>query len=164
MTNLSADARRLADELKRRDVKVVFAESCTAGLVSASLSRIPGISQWLCGSAVTYRDDTKVQWLAVRPAELLRESAVSQPVARQMARGVLMNTPEAHLSASVTGHLGPDAPPDLDGVIYVAVARRRGARIHVVREQRLLLTSSTRHKRQREAVAQVFRCLLNSIK
>lgn len=156
-------ARQLARLLAERKLRVVFAESCTAGLVSATLSRIPGISQWHCGSAVTYRDDTKRQWLAVRGADIQRESAVSEPVARQMARGVLTNTPEAHLSASVTGHLGPDAPPELDGVIYMAVARRRGSRIQHSCVERLHLASSTRYQRQREAAAQVFRCLLDEI-
>jgi len=156
-------ARELARLLAARELRIVFAESCTAGLVSATLSRFPGISQWHCGSAVTYRDDTKSKWLAVRSADILRQSAVSEPVARQMARGVLTNTPEAHFSAAVTGHLGPDAPPDLDGMIYVAVARRRGVRTNVVLEQRFKLTSSTRYQRQREAVAQVFQCLLESL-
>jgi nicotinamide-nucleotide amidase len=156
-------ARQVARTLAERELRVVFAESCTAGLVSAALSRIPGISQWHCGSAVTYRDDTKSQWLAVRAADIARESAVSEPVARQMARGVLTNTPEAHLSASVTGHLGPDAPPDLDGVIYVAIAQRRGSRIQLSCVERLQLTSTTRYQRQREAVAQVFRYLLDAI-
>lgn len=156
-------ARQVARTLAERKLRVVFAESCTAGLVSASLSRIPGISQWHCGSAVTYRDDSKLQWLKVHASDIVRETAVSETVARQMARGVLKNTPEAHLSASVTGHLGPDAPADLDGVIYVAIARRRGPRMSVVREARLKLSSSTRYQRQREAVAHVFRCLLDSI-
>lgn len=156
-------ARQVARLLAEHNKRVVFAESCTAGLVSATLSRIPGISQWHCGSAVTYREDTKVQWLQVRAADIRRKSAVSETIARQMARGVLQATPEADIAAAVTGHLGPDAPPDLDGVVYVSAATRRGARCRVIRVERLQLSSTTRYQRQREAVTHVFRCLIDSI-
>ena len=56
MSLLSA-ARRLAKILAATNHKIVFAESCTAGLVAQSLSRIPGISPWHCGSMVTYRNE-----------------------------------------------------------------------------------------------------------
>lgn len=156
-------AREVARLLAQRETRVVFAESCTAGLVSATLSRIPGISQWHCGSAVTYRENMKTKWLDVSAADIRKFTAVSEQVARQMARGVLINTPEANIAASVTGHLGPDAPPELDGVIFVSVAVRRGKQARVVKTERLQLESSTRYQRQREAVAEVFRCLIESI-
>jgi len=160
---ITALARQVARLLAEHNKRVVFAESCTAGLASATLSRIPGISQWHCGSAVTYREETKVKWLQVRSADIRRESAVSETVARQMARGVLEATPEADISAAVTGHLGPDAPPDLDGVVFVCVASRRGGQCRVIRVERLQLSSTTRYQRQREAVRYVFRCLIDSI-
>jgi len=120
----SAICQRVADLLARTNRRVVFAESCTAGLVPALLAAIPGISQHLCGSAVTYREDTKSRWLGV-PAEVLRDySAVSLPVAERMAVEVLKNTPEADISLSVTGHLGPNAPDHQDGLIYVGSAAR----------------------------------------
>jgi PncC family amidohydrolase len=110
--------------LKQSDKRIVFAESCTAGLVSASLARVPGISEFLCGSAVVYRIDTKAKWLGIREDVLQEPGPVSSLIASQMAEHVLALTPEADLAASITGHLGPGAPPDLDGVIYIAVARR----------------------------------------
>jgi PncC family amidohydrolase len=119
-----AAAQNLADLLGRRRLRIVFAESCTAGLVSATLARVPGISEWLCGSAVVYRLDTKHRWLGV-PEDLLQNPGpVSREVACAMAAGVLERTPEAELSAAITGHLGPHAPVELDGVIWMAVARR----------------------------------------
>ena len=50
---------------RRRANALVLAESCTGGLAAAALATIPGISRWFCGSAVTYRDQTKIDWLAV---------------------------------------------------------------------------------------------------
>jgi PncC family amidohydrolase len=120
-------ARRLAKLLAESNHKVVFAESCTAGLVSQSLSRIPGISDWHCGGMVTYRNGTKAAYLGIDPTILKKPGPVSELVARLMAEGVLERTPEATVAASVTGHLGPNAPEKLDGVVYVAVTLRGGA-------------------------------------
>lgn len=167
MANLSTDVRRLANALKRFGVKVVFAESCTGGLVAASLAKVPGISDYLCGSAVTYRNDTKHQWLGVSNDKLTRPGPVSAIVARGMAASVLAMTPEADWSASVTGHLGPHAPRRLDGVVYMGIARRPqtqpAAASIPVRVTRHVLAADTRVHRQLEAAAIVMQQLLAAI-
>ena len=140
------EAESLARRLAKRDVRVVFAESCTAGLVAALLARVPGVSEYLCGLAVTYRSRTKHDWLAVPQSDLDQYTAVSEPVARAMASAVLERTQEADFSAAVTGHLGPDAPKELDGVVYVAVARRTGEAIEILGVWRHELRATTRHE------------------
>lgn len=150
---LNEAAESLAQILNERQVRVVFAESCTAGLAAATLARTPGISRWLCGSAVVYREQTKMDWLGVSQADLEQYSAVSEPVAKAMAEGVLQNTIEAALSAAVTGHLGPDAPEGLDGVIYLAIACRRDDESVGTRVWRHQLAASDRQARQEEAAA-----------
>lgn len=125
LRQVDAAARRLAELLEARQLKIVFAESCTGGLVSASLTRIPGISEWLCGSAVVYQVETKAGWLGIPRAVLSDPGPVSRRVASQMAENVLAKTPQADVAVSVTGHLGPDAPQRQDGLLYVAVAVRR---------------------------------------
>lgn len=122
--NLSELAGQLAECLRVRQCRVIFAESCTGGLVSAALAQIPGISEFHCGSAVVYRLETKTRWLGV-PAEMLIDPGpVSEVVARAMAQGVLSKTPEADWSAAITGHLGPNAPAELDGLVFIGIARR----------------------------------------
>lgn len=128
---MSDELQSAAQELSRlmfeTGARVAFAESCTAGLVAATLGQIPGVSPRLCGSAVVYREDTKTRWLGV-PPELFEEQggpgAVSDPVARHMVLGLLSRTPEANWGAAITGHLGPEAPEPLDGLIYIATARK----------------------------------------
>jgi PncC family amidohydrolase len=156
---LATEARNLADEIRRHGVRIVLAESCTAGLACAALAAIPGISEFLCGSAVTYRDDAKRQWLDVSANDLANFTAVSEPVARQMARGVLEHTPEADWSAAITGHLGPDAPAGFDGVIYIAVARRYDSGPRVTTAARKQLTAADRVSRQSEAATAVLTTL-----
>ena len=150
MSLLSA-ARRVARLLQQSNHKIVFAESCTAGLVSATLSRIAGISSWHCGGVVTYRNETKAAYLGIDPKVLKRPGPVSELVARQMAESVLGKTPEATIAASITGHLGPNAPPKLDGLVYVAVALRCSDGDETVAFKLLLSAELDRYERQRLA-------------
>ena len=145
----------LAEALARKQLKIVFAESCTGGLVSAALAGVPGISEWLCGSAVTYRSPTKVAWLGVDADEIAKHTAVCSGVALKMASGVLGKTPEADFALSITGHLGPGAPEDMDGLVFVGVARR-GKKLNPATDVvRSVLTSEGRLVRQREAASLV---------
>ncbi len=157
-------AQSLAAALCWRQIRVVFAESCTAGLVSATLARVPGVSEWHCGSAVTYRTETKQAWLGVPPATTAAHTAVSEPVAERMAVGVLEKTPEADFAASITGHVGPDAPPELDGVIYIGIARRdQAGAVQAIAVRRFQLSETARLPRQEEAAGLVLQQLLETI-
>jgi PncC family amidohydrolase len=157
-------AEQLAHLLRSRPQRIVLAESCTGGRVAETLTRIPGISEFFCGSAVTYRNATKAAWLGVSISDLKNEQIgpVSEQVAGQMCRGVLDRTPEADVAAAVTGHLGPDAPPELDGVVYVAAGRRGLAPFidrHRLPHHRPPMLTLRQH-RQREATALVLLALL----
>jgi len=156
---------RIAEVLATAKRRIVFAESCTAGLVSALMARVPGISEHLCGSSVTYREATKTGWLGVPTAVLERHTAVSETVTELMARRVLANTPEADIAAAVTGHLGPNAPPEQDGLVYVAIAvRLRGGNAPVtVHSSEHRLAADDRLSRQHEAAGRVLSYLLETI-
>ena len=117
---------RVRDSLKARGDRLVLAESCTAGQVAADLGKIPGISEFLCGSMVVYRTPTKKAWLGIS-SDLLENTSigpVSAQVTLALAEAILDKTPEATVAASITGHLGPFAPPWLDGQVYCAFVRR----------------------------------------
>jgi PncC family amidohydrolase len=122
--DLERRARELARLLRARSLRIVFAESCTGGLVSAVLAAIPGISEHYCGSAVVYRIETKSEWLGISRELLDDPGPVSGAAAEAMALGVLARTPEADLSVSVTGHLGPNAPEGFDGLVFISAADR----------------------------------------
>lgn len=117
-------ALRVARALQDAKCPLVLAESCTCGLIAATLGAIPGISRWFCGSAVVYQEATKSAWLDVAESLIATRGVVSGEVAEEMAVGALAATPHAGVAAAVTGHLGPDAPKPLDGVVYAAVAFR----------------------------------------
>ena len=148
---LELESKKLAKTLRKRRVKVVLAESCTGGLIAASLAGIPGISDYFCGSQVVYRDDSKLKWLGIPKKVLNKYSAVSPQIAQGMAKAVLKKTPEAQIAASVTGHLGPNAPKHLDGVVFVCIAVRGGPlqtwEISLARND---LTRSTKKQQDRQ--------------
>jgi nicotinamide-nucleotide amidase len=118
---IAHQARRVAQLLAQTTQKVAFAESCTGGLVSGALTAVPGISAWHCGGVVVYRNETKHALLKISNRLLANPGPVSEPVVRRMAAGVLNLLPEATISLAVTGHLGPGAPPELDGLVFVGV-------------------------------------------
>jgi PncC family amidohydrolase len=123
---IDSAARKLVELLSRSGKKLVLAESCTGGLIAATLTKIPGVSEHLCGSAVTYQLETKTAWLEIPESVVKRDDAVTRDVAELMAIQVLAKTPQADVAAAVTGHLGPNVPAKLDGVVFVAVAVRTG--------------------------------------
>ena len=157
-------AKALAVRLEQLRVdRVVLAESCTAGLVAALLGQVPGISHWLCGSAVTYRESTKVAWLGVSRQTLEQQTAESLATTSEMAIGILQKTEEATCAAAVTGHLGPNAPPEIDGTVFITVVKRIGSSIEITRSTTCQLKAITRVGRQHEAAKAVLDLLLSDL-
>ncbi|MCR9294037.1 MAG: CinA family protein [bacterium] len=119
-------AARLRDLLVGQGRKIVFAESCTAGRLAASLGCIPGISSVLCGSFVVYRNASKQQWLGIA-ADLLDDPAVgpvSQQVTQLLAENSLNRTAEADVALAITGEIGPSSEPSMSGKIYCSALLR----------------------------------------
>jgi nicotinamide-nucleotide amidase len=99
-------ARQVIETAAARGLVLVTAESCTGGLVAGALTAIAGSSAVVERGFVTYSNGSKTELLAV-PADLIEAcGAVSEPVARAMARGALAGS-GADLSVSVTGVAGP---------------------------------------------------------
>jgi len=158
--SLHSIAAQIRSALERSGLKCAFAESCTGGMVAAAMTGVPGVSSFLCGSQVTYRVDSKSSWLGVDPALIASHTAESAEVTEAMASGLLEKTPEADVAVAVTGHLGPGAPKDKDGVIFVAEVKRGGNSAEV---SDLKLTSKARLQRQIEATEFVLKTLLEAL-
>lgn len=125
LTDAASEVVRL---LAERRVKLVIAESCTAGLAAAALGGVPGISLWFCGSSVVYRTETKIAWLGVNPPGFQRPEteSVGPQTSKELTTALLARTPEADVAAAISGHLGPNAPAELDGRCFAFV---RGAQL-----------------------------------
>lgn len=131
MTAHYENAQTLLAETKARGFKVATAESCTGGLIAASLAAIPGASASLERGFVTYSNEAKTEMLGV-PADLIqRIGAVSRDVAIAMAEGAIARS-RADIAVAVTGIAGPDGgtPEKPVGLVHMAASRRGGATIH----------------------------------
>ncbi|MEZ5971266.1 MAG: CinA family protein [Hyphomonadaceae bacterium] len=125
------NAERLLEETKSRGYTIATAESCTGGLIAATLAAVPGASASLERGFVTYSNQAKTDLLGV-PADLIRENgAVSREVALAMVAGALERSP-AHVAVAVTGIAGPDGGTAEKpvGLVHIAAARRGGATLH----------------------------------
>jgi nicotinamide-nucleotide amidase len=102
---------------------VAVAESCTGGLLGATLTDVPGASAWFRGGLVCYANDLKNS-LAGVPDELLREhGAVSEPVALALAAGA-RRVCSADFALAITGVAGPEGGTVEKpvGTVHVALA------------------------------------------
>jgi len=102
---------------------LAVAESCTGGLVSQRLTNVPGSSKYLMESVVTYSNESKTRLLGVDKKLIKEFGAVSQQVARDMARGV-RHKAKTDFGLAVTGIAGPDGGTEEKpvGLVYVALA------------------------------------------
>ncbi len=113
---------------------VAVAESCTGGLLSERLTKIPGSSNFFLGGAVSYSNDLKTK-LAGVPAPLIEANgAVSKPVAQAMAEGIRKRA-GASLGIGITGIAGPSggSPEKPVGLVYIALADERATQIREFR-------------------------------
>src|SRR5437870_5870691 len=110
-------------QLTMKGFTLAVAESCTGGLIAQRLTNVPGSSRYFVEGVVTYSNESKTRLLAV-DKKLIREfGAVSQQVARDMARGVRHHA-KTDFGLAVTGIAGPgggteDKPV---GLVFIALA------------------------------------------
>jgi len=124
---LVALAEQLQGRCLGRGITVAVAESCTGGLVAASITEVAGSSGYFLGGVVSYANTAKELLLDVPGAVLAAHGAVSAQTARAMAAGARARF-GARLAASVTGIAGPDGGSAAKpvGLTYVAVADAAG--------------------------------------
>jgi len=99
-------AREVGHALKRHELMLVTAESCTGGWVAQVVTSVAGSSEWFDRGFVTYTNISKRELLGVKTATLSRFGAVSEQTARDMAEGALAHS-HAQVALAVTGVAGP---------------------------------------------------------
>jgi len=109
--------------LVQRGDSVATAESCTAGLLSATATAVAGSSCWFRGGLVVYSDDLKVSLAGVPPDILEACGAVSEEVARCLAQGARRRC-GADYGVGITGVAGPGGGTEEKpvGLVHVAIA------------------------------------------
>jgi PncC family amidohydrolase len=115
-------ASDVVQSLCERGLRVAFAESCTGGLAAAAITNIPGSSQVLEVSVVTYANSAKIEYTDVTADVLDAYGAVSAETALLMAEGIRRRT-KSDIGVGITGVAGPggeNLPPV--GTVYIALS------------------------------------------
>lgn len=112
----------VGDLLIQRRLTLSVAESCTAGLLSARITSIPGSSKYFIGGVVSYHNVVKERIIGVSAETLRSDGAVSAETARQMAKGALHRL-GSDIALAITGIAGPDGgtPQKPVGTVYICL-------------------------------------------
>jgi len=121
---LIAEAAEVLAAARAKGELIATAESCTGGLVAATLTAIPGCSDVFERGFVTYSNASKSEMLGVPFWLIEKHGAVSEDVALAMAGGALTRS-RASLAVAVTGIAGPDGgtPEKPVGLVHFAAGR-----------------------------------------
>ena len=113
--------------LKKYNLKVSSAESCTGGMIAAAVTDVGGASQYFDMGVVTYSNSAKMQLLGVRSDTLEKYGAVSPQTAEEMALGV-RKLANSDVSISVTGIAGPSGGTAEKpvGLVYIGISGEYG--------------------------------------
>lgn len=102
------DLTAVVNHLQKKGLKLVTAESCTAGLIASTLAEPAGSGKWLDCAYITYSEEAKIACLNVDEQIIERYGLTSEEVARAMSEGAL-GAAKANLSIATTGVAGPSS-------------------------------------------------------
>ncbi|HKK67748.1 MAG TPA: CinA family nicotinamide mononucleotide deamidase-related protein [Bacteroidales bacterium] len=149
--------RVLLENLKKYGLRLATAESCTGGRIASVLTSVPGSSDVFNGSIVAYQNAVKSKLLNVPEAVIAEYGAVSEPVVKYMAEGVMKQL-NADAAIAVSGIAGPGggSPDKPVGTTWIAIALK-----NKVEAQRFRFGSTRDVNILRAAYSGMF--LLNSV-
>lgn len=113
--------KSVVDLLQANGLTACTVESCTGGMLAARLINVPGVSEVFKSGYITYSNKSKRSLLGIKKNILLKYGAVSDKIAREMAKGAAMLA-KTDVSVSTTGIAGPDGGSEEKpvGLVYIA--------------------------------------------
>jgi len=115
---------KLVRKLIKKKLNVSFAESCTGGLLSSSITSISGSSKIFGLSLITYSNNAKINFLKVPKKIISKHGAVSKECCLSMVKN-LSKISKANISVSITGIAGPNGGTKLKpvGLVYIGIKK-----------------------------------------
>lgn len=110
--------KKIVELLKKLNMNMSTAESCTGGMLASKLIDVPGVSDVFYEGVVSYSNEAKINRLGVRKETLDRYGAVSEEVAKEMVMGLTTD-----VALSTTGIAGPDGGSEEKpvGLVYMGI-------------------------------------------
>ena len=134
----------LVKELVKRNETIVFAESCTGGLLSSSITTVSGASQVFKGSIISYSNELKNSLLNITEEKLAKYGAVSEEVCESMGINIKKKL-GADWAIAISGIAGPnggsrDKPV---GLVFISIS---GPNNHITNIKKLF--NPTRNRKE----------------
>ena len=157
MNKLSQKIVRL---LKKKRLKMSFAESCTGGLLSSSITSISGSSKVFSFGLITYSNQSKINILKVPKKTIIKNGAVSYETCLSMVKN-LNKISKTNISVSITGIAGPKGGSKKKPVGLVYIGIKKGNKTLV---KKYLFKNKKRIAIQRATVNKGLNLILSFIK
>ena len=116
----------LNEVLRKKKIKISVAESCSGGLISYNLTKLPGSSKYFIMGVICYSNESKIKFLKVKKETLLKYGAVSVETCKQMCKN-LLKISKSNIAISITGIAGPDGGSIQKpiGLVYIGIASEK---------------------------------------
>tara|TARA_B100001175_G_scaffold115837_1_gene98287 strand:+ start:104 stop:574 length:471 start_codon:yes stop_codon:yes gene_type:complete len=156
MKNLS---QKLVKLLSKKRLKISFAESCTGGLLSSSITSISGSSKVFTLGLITYSNHSKINIIKVPKKVIMKNGAVSYQTCLSMVIN-LNKISKTNISVSITGVAGPKGGTKEKPVGLVYIGIKKGKKIIIKKN---LFKNKNRNSIQRSTVKKALKMILDII-
>ena len=153
-------SQKVVKLLSKKRLKISFAESCTGGLLSSSITSISGSSKVFTLGLVTYSNQSKINILKVPKKIIMKHGAVSYETCLSMVKN-LYKISRTNISLSITGVAGPNGGTKQKPVGLVFIGVKKGNKTLV---KKFLFKKRTRNSIQRSTVYRALNLILSFAK
>ena len=153
-------SQKVVKLLSKKRLKISFAESCTGGLLSSTITSISGSSKVFALGLVTYSNQAKINILKVPKKIIMKHGAVSYETCLSMVKN-LYKISRTNISLSITGVAGPNGGTKQKPVGLVFIGVKKGNKTLV---KKFLFKNRTRNSIQRSTVYRVLNLILSFAK
>ena len=153
-------SQRIVKLLSKKRLKISFAESCTGGLLSSSITSVSGSSKVFSLGLVTYSNKAKINILKVPKKTIMKHGAVSYETCLSMVKN-LNKISKTNISVSITGVAGPSGGTKQKPVGLVFISIKKGNKTLV---RKFLFKNKKRNSIQRSTVSKALNLILSFAK
>ena len=153
-------SKKVINLLRKKKLKISFAESCTGGMLASSITAIRGSSKIFNLGLITYSNQSKINILKVRRNIIIKHGAVSYETCLSMVKNLSLIS-KTHVSVSITGVAGPGGGTKSKPVGLVYIGVKKGKKILI---KKYLFKSKKRKVIQRSSVNKALNLVLSIAK
>ena len=150
-------SKKVINLLRKKKLKISFAESCTGGMLASSITAIRGSSKIFTLGLITYSNQSKINILKVKKNIIIKYGAVSYETCLSMVKNLSLIS-KTHVSVSITGVAGPGGGTKSKPVGLVYIGVKKGKKILI---KKYLFKNKKRKTIQRSSVSKALNMVLS---